>query len=314
MTVAFIFPGQGSQAVGMGKEFYDSFSIAKETYQEVDEALNYNLSRVIFNGPIEELSMTQNTQPALMVTSIAILRVILQQSGQNLSDLCSYVAGHSLGEYSAACAAQVFSLVDTAKLVNLRGASMQECVPLGKGGMAALLGMEDMEVDKLVAEASKVGICEIANDNSPGQVVISGEVAAIDHAITYAQGINKKAVKLTVSAPFHCSMMKPVERIMQDAFSKTKHNHPIVPLISNVNARLENDSNKILENLVKQVSATVKWRSSIESLKSIGVDKFIEIGAGKVLSGLNKRIDRDLNSCSIGTLSDMDNIVAQLIF
>ncbi|PIR38494.1 MAG: [acyl-carrier-protein] S-malonyltransferase [Alphaproteobacteria bacterium CG11_big_fil_rev_8_21_14_0_20_39_49] len=313
MSKAFVFPGQGSQFVGMGKDFADNFASAKDVFEEVDEALNEKLSAMIFEGTIEDLTMTRNTQPALMATSIAITRTIEKQSGKKLSDMCHYVAGHSLGEYSALCAAGAISLSDTAKLLRIRGNAMTDAVPQGQGSMAALIGTDYEQAAKISKEVSGYGVCQAANDNGGGQVVISGDAKAIDQAIIAAQNYGiKRAVKLAVSAPFHCELMLPAAKIMEDALGIVNLKSPNVPLIANVTADVVIDSEDIKKLLVKQVTGTVRWRESVLKLKEKGINKIVEFGAGKVLSTLVKRIDSDIESSSVQTVEDMEAFLKEI--
>jgi [acyl-carrier-protein] S-malonyltransferase len=306
MKSSIIFPGQGSQHIGMGKDFYDNFTVAKNIFEEVNDALNYNLSDIIFNGPIEDLTLTQHTQPALMAVSIAILETIKSELKTDIDRFANFVAGHSLGEYSALCATNSISLSDTAKLLQIRGESMQTAVPKGKGSMAAILSMEENEVDILCKEVSnEIYMCQIANDNCPGQIVVSGHTEAIDKLIEAVTSKSKKAIKLSVSAPFHCSLMDPVQIIMDNALSNTTIHQPILPLVANVTANIVTKPIDIKNNLVTQVSSRVRWNESMNFLISSGVDNFIEIGAGKVLSGLMKRIDKTKQALNISTVDDM---------
>jgi len=315
MTNALLFPGQGSQFIGMGKEAYDSFIEAKEAFQEVDDVLSQNLSNLIFNGSIEDLTKTENTQPALMVTSIALFRVLLKQSGKNISELANYVAGHSLGEYSALVAANSLSLADAAKLLRIRGNAMQDAVPKGNGGMAAIIGLTIDDVEEITKEVSDKHNEEvqIANDNSPGQVVISGSAKAIDLAeeISKLKGA-KKYVVLNVSAPFHSSLMKPATKIMKDAFDEVNFNTPSIPLIANVTAKEILDPQIIKNNLVEQVAGRVRWTETVQNLAENNITSTIEVGAGKVLSGLTKRIDRSIKPVSLQTPTDIDNYLESL--
>lgn len=307
MKKAFLFPGQGSQIVGMGKDFYDNFSVAKQVFQEVDDALNEKLSHLIFNGPIEELTLTANAQPAIMATSIAILRVLLQEKDCKIEQLCDFVAGHSLGEYTALCAAGSISLSDTAKLLKLRGQSMQGSVAPGVGGMVAVLGMELEKLNKILDEVSSynIGVCEVANDNCPGQLVISGHTKALEMCIEKILEAGSKAIKLPVSAPFHCSLMDPVKKIMEDAFAEIKVLKPVIPMVSNVLATSIEDVNEITKGLIEQISGRVRWRESILFLKDSGVDSFFELGAGKVLAGIMKRIDANQKTINIQSINDI---------
>lgn len=306
MKTALVFPGQGSQSVGMGKEFYDNFSIAKQVFEEVDDALNQKLSTLIFNGPIEELTLTANAQPAIMTTSIAILRTLQHETGKSITDLCSFVAGHSLGEYTALCAAEALSLRDTAKLVKLRGETMQNAIAPGVGAMAAVLGMELEQLKEILNTINRANsVCEIANDNCPGQIVISGHLAAIDAAIVKILAAGNKAIKLPVSAPFHCSLMDPVKKTMEKALNNIQVSPTKIPLIANVLANQVTQPNHVINCLVEQISGMVKWRESVIELKNLGVENIIEIGAGKVLNGMNKKIDSNFNLLNIQSINDI---------
>lgn len=314
MSTAFIFPGQGSQSVGMGQDLYDNFTAAKEAFQEIDDALSFSLSKIIFEGPDDALNMTENTQPALMAVSLAVMRVLEQQGGLKLAEEASYVAGHSLGEYSALTAAGSFGLSDTARLLRLRGQSMQKAVPIGQGAMAAILGLDFDDVDAIAAQsASSNGealVCEAANDNAPGQVVISGHVAAVERAVQLASEKGaKRAVLLPVSAPFHCQLMTPAAEAMHEALSDTTVKAPCVPVVANITARAETDPDAITSLLVEQVTGRVRWRESMAYLSENGVDHMIEIGAGKVLTGLMRRINRDVKTTNIGTAEDIDSFL-----
>lgn len=313
MTRAFVFPGQGSQAVGMGRELAEAFEAARRTFEEVDDALNQHLSRLMFEGPEGDLTLTENTQPALMAVSVAVARVLMEQGGLTLPRVATFVAGHSLGEYSALCAAGAFTLPDVARLLKLRGQAMQKAVPPGRGGMAALLGA-DLEQAREIAEAAAQGeVCAAANDNAPGQVVISGDATAIDRAIAIAaeRGL-KRTVRLPVSAPFHCSLMKPAAEAMEAALAAATVKAPVVPVISNVTAQPVSDPEVIRRLLVEQVTGAVRWRESVLFLKSTGVDQLAEIGAGKVLTGLAKRIDKEITSVTVGTPAEVDAFLKSL--
>jgi len=313
MTRSFVFPGQGSQAVGMGKEVFDSFAESKQAFEEVDEALKQNLSKLIFEGPIEELTLTQNTQPALMVTSIAILRALEKQAGKDISELCDYVAGHSLGEYTALCAAGSISLSDTAKLLKIRGEAMQAAVPEGQGGMAAIIGVDIATAEKIASEAAGEDSCQVANDNSDGQVVISGSKVAIERGEEIAKAVGaKRYVPLNVSAPFHSTLIISAADAMKQALSETEVNEPKVPLVANVTASVVTNPDEIKNLLVEQVTGRVRWRESVEYLGSKGVDTTVEVGSGKVLSGLTKRIVKDMNAVSIQTPEDIDKFLAEI--
>lgn len=313
MTKAFIFPGQGSQFVAMGKEAYDAFPIAREVFEEVNDALGENLSKLIFEGPIENLTLTQNTQPALMATSVALSRILEQESGKKIAELASFIAGHSLGEYSALCAAGAISLADTARLLRIRGNAMNEAVPAGKGGMVALIGVDFEKAQEIAAKVSDVGTCQAANDNGGGQVVISGEMAAIDKIVEIATDLGaRKAVKLPVSAPFHSSLMQPAAKIMQEALAEVEVKSPTVTLIANVTADEVTDPEQIKKLLVEQLTGMVRWRESIINLSDKGVSEFVEIGAGKVLAGLVKRIDRKKPSASLQTPNDIEEFLKKM--
>lgn len=304
MTTALIFPGQGSQTVGMGKELYDNYPAARAVFDEVDAALGEKLSDIIFNGPQEKLTLTENAQPAIMATSIAALRV-LQTVGFKVED-ASFVAGHSLGEYSALCAAGAISLTETARLLRVRGQAMQRSVPAGMGAMAALIGVDTAQAEQIANEAAQEDICSVANDNGGGQVVISGSRAAVERAveIAKAKGV-KRAVMLDVSAPFHCALMGPAAGVMDAALGAATIKSPIVPLIANVTANQETDPNTIRQLLVDQVTGMVRWRESMHRLKEKGVTRVVEIGAGKVLSGLMKRIEPEIQTVNFSSPADL---------
>ena len=306
MKKAFLFQGQGSQIVGMGKDLYDHYQIFREIFDEANDSTGVDFTSIIFSGPKAVLDLTINTQPALMLHSIAILKLIEHLSGKKLEEYCSYVAGHSLGEYTAICAAGMISIKDTLQLLRLRGKSMQEAVPLGVGAMAAILGAEYEIVEQILQVVNHTGVCAIGNDNCPGQIVISGTTEAIDEAIKLTKELGKKAVRLEVSAPFHCPLMDPVKKIMQDALDKIAMKKPQVPIITNVNAQETTDPLKIKTLLVEQISAQVKWRQSINYLVGKGVRSMYELGTGKVLAGLNKRIDESIVTM---VLSDRDSVL-----
>lgn len=313
MTVAFVFPGQGSQAVGMGKELADASAEARYVFEEVDDALDQKLTKLMFEGPEDELTLTENAQPALMAVSMAALRVLEKEGGVSLADKARFVAGHSLGEYSALAAAGTFSLADTARLLKTRGQAMQQAVPVGEGAMAALLGL-DMETTRSVADgASSEGVCMVANDNAPGQIVISGATAAVEKATELAkeQGA-KRAMLLPVSAPFHCSMMAPAADVMAEALGKVDMHDPVVPLIANVRASQVEAFDDIRDLLVEQVTSMVRWTESVTYMKEQGIETLIEIGAGKVLSGLARRIDRDLKALNVSAPDDVEAVLGEL--
>jgi [acyl-carrier-protein] S-malonyltransferase len=307
MSRAFVFPGQGSQAVGMGRELAEAFPEARHVFQEVDEALSQNLSRLMFDGPEDELTLTENAQPALMAVSLAVVRVLEGQGGLDLSQAAAFVAGHSLGEYSALAAAGTFTLADTARLLKLRGQSMQKAVPVGMGAMAALLGAEYEQAREIAAAAAEGEVCEAANDNGAGQVVVSGHKGAVERAMKIAaeRGI-KRAVMLPVSAPFHCALMQPAADAMAEALGKVAMQAPKVPLVANVIAATATDPAAIRDLLVRQVTGTVRWRESVLFMKQQGVSALVELGAGKVLAGLAKRIDKELTGTAIGTPADIE--------
>lgn len=314
---AFVFPGQGSQYIGMGLELANSFQEAKEVFQETDDALNQKLFSLMTSGSESDLNLTENTQPALMAVSVAVARVIEKQSGKALSDIASYVAGHSLGEYSALTAVNALSLPTAAKLLKLRGQAMQRAVPIGVGSMAAILGLDFTTVQLIANEAStKAGngfICQSANDNSDGQTVVSGHKDAVAIAIQLAgaQGA-KRAIELPVSAPFHCSLMAPAAEEMREALAQTDIEAPALPLIANVTAEIVTAPGEIRDLLVQQVTGTVRWRESVLGMKKKGVEELVELGAGKVLSGLAKRIDRDLTSLSVETPEQVEAFLENL--
>jgi [acyl-carrier-protein] S-malonyltransferase len=306
-TRAFVFPGQGSQAVGMGKELAAAFPQAKAVFAEVDDALGQKLSTLMFEGPEDQLTLTENAQPAIMAVSLAVLRVLEAEKGLNLATAAKFVAGHSLGEYSALCAAGTFSLADTARLLKLRGQAMQKAVPVGMGAMAALLGLNFEQAIEVAKEAMQGQVCTAANDNADGQVVVSGHTEAVERAIAIAgtKGA-KRAVKLPVSAPFHCPLMQPAAEAMQVALASVKMNTPAVPLVANVTASATSDVEAIRHQLVEQVCGTVRWRESVLFMKAQGVTELVEIGAGKVLSGLAKRIDKDMTAVNYGLPSEIE--------
>lgn len=301
MTRAFVFPGQGSQAVGMGMALAEAFPIAREVFEEVDDALSQALSRLIAEGPAEDLTLTENAQPALMAVSLAVTRVIESESGKSLSEIGSFVAGHSLGEYSALAAARAFSLADTARLLKQRGQAMQEAVPVGEGAMAAVLGLDLEAAEAVAAEAAEGEVCQAANDNAPGQVVLSGAKAAIDRAIDIAKSKGaKRALPLPVSAPFHCALMRPAADVMAKALEASAIAPPALPLIANVTAQPTVDPDTIRAQLVEQVCGRVRWRESMLTAQSSDIETLVELGAGKVLSGLAKRIHPELAGIAVG--------------
>ena len=305
-----VFPGQGSQKIGMGKELSDNFIEAKQVFEEVNDALNFDLTSVMWEGTDNEISLTSNAQPALMACSIATLRVLNTITNKKLPDLADYVCGHSLGEYTAMTAAEVFSLHQCAILLRLRGNAMQEAVPIGKGAMAALIGT-NLETAKEVSDKVKsFGVCDIANDNSEGQVVISGDILAVEKAIKLSKDLGiKRAVILPVSAPFHCQLMKPAQIIMENALNELIFKTPIVPIIPNVNVSPETNPDKLRKNLIDQVTGTVRWRETMKFADKQGVKKVIELGSGKVLSGIAKRMIKNVVTISIENTEDFKNFI-----
>ena len=306
---AFLFPGQGAQAIGMGKDLAENFLVSKNVFEEVNDALGQDLSGLIWNGDIETLTLTENAQPALMATSIAAIKA-LEAEGIKF-DQASYIAGHSLGEYSALCAAGSLSLTDTAKLLRIRGKAMQDAVPFGLGAMAAILGLDFETVSQITNLSSDDQICQAANDNDPGQVVISGHKNAVEQTIELAKNAGaKRAVLLPVSAPFHCSLMQPAADIMAKALNDIKLEDPIVPLVANVRANEQNNGDMIKDLLIEQVTGSVRWRESIEFMISKGVSEVFEIGAGKALSGMVRRIDREI---SVNQVFDTSSVHAAVL-
>lgn len=313
MSRAFIFPGQGSQSIGMGQELYNSFTEAKEVFQEVDDALGQNLSQLIFTGEADDLNLTENTQPALMAVSMAAVRVLEKQGGFILADKARFVAGHSLGEYSALTAAGSLALSDTARLLKLRGTEMQKAVPVGQGAMAAILGLDFADVETIAQDASASGVCTAANDNSVGQVVVSGSKAAVEAAVALAgERGAKKAVMLPVSAPFHCALMEPAAQAMERALAETTINAPTPTVVANVTAQAETSADSIRQLLVEQVTGMVRWRESVLWMAENGVDEMVELGAGKVLCGLVRRIDKSIATHAAGTPEQIEALIETL--
>jgi [acyl-carrier-protein] S-malonyltransferase len=306
MARAFIFPGQGSQAVGMGQALSLASAAAREVFQEVDEALGQNLSKLMFEGPEANLTLTENAQPAIMANAIAALRVLEKEGGLLLADKAAYVAGHSLGEYTALCAAGSIGLAETARLLKLRGQAMQAAVPVGEGAMAALLGLDFEAAVKAAAEGAQGEVCQAANDNAPGQVVISGHKAAVERAIEIAKGLGaKRGMLLPVSAPFHCSLMAPAAEKMAEALAGANIAAPFVPVVANVTAAPIADPAEIRRLLVEQVTGTVRWRESVLAMADLGVDSFVEFG-GKVLGPMIKRIAPDAATLSLVSMDDIE--------
>jgi [acyl-carrier-protein] S-malonyltransferase len=306
---AFVFPGQGSQYIGMGKPLYESFTEAREVFEEVNETLKQNLTQLMFSGEEEDLTLTENAQPALMAHSLAVMRILERQAGYSLKSQAQFCAGHSLGEYAALCASGVYSLAATARLLKTRGQAMQQAVPVGKGGMAALIGATVEQAEAVAQQAATGGfVCEVANDNAPGQVVLSGDMAAIDQALEIAKEHSiKRALKLPVSAPFHSSLMAPAAALMATALAQeTIQSMPVIPLISNVTATPIETEEQIPERLITQVTGRVRWVESMTYLTQNGVTEMVEIGAGKVLSGLMRRINKDVTVINIETPEDIE--------
>jgi [acyl-carrier-protein] S-malonyltransferase len=313
MAIAFTFPGQGSQSIGMGKDLADAFPQAAQVFAEVDDALGEKLSDIMWNGPEETLTLTANAQPALMAVSIAALRV-LQAEGLDLKSKVAYVAGHSLGEYSALCAAGTFSLADTARLLRIRGNAMQAAVPVGMGAMAAIIGLEQPGVEAICLEASALGACQIANDNGGGQLVISGEKSAVEKAAALATDKGaKRAILLPVSAPFHSTLMAPAADAMRAALENVEKRDPVVPLIANVRAAPVSDAGEIAALLVEQVTGQVRWRETVEWFAANDVTTLYEIGSGKVLTGLARRIDKSVNGIAVNSPADIEAALQTLI-
>jgi [acyl-carrier-protein] S-malonyltransferase len=309
---AFIFPGQGSQAVGMGKALAEASPVARAVFEEVDEALGQHLSRLMFEGPADELTLTANAQPAIMANAIATLRVLEKEGGLRLADKADYVAGHSLGEYTALCAAGALDLATTALLLRHRGEAMQAAVPVGQGGMAALLGADIATAQKIADAAAQGDVCTVANDNDPSQVVISGAKAAIDRAIDLAKEYGaKRAIALPVSAPFHCPMMQPAADAMDKALIDARIDTPLVPVFANVTAQPVSDVDTIRKLLVEQVTGMVRWRESVLNMADTGVERFVELG-GKVLAPMVKRIAPDVDAVSVISMDDIEALAKSL--
>ncbi len=307
MTRAFTFPGQGSQAVGMGQALAEAYAPAREVFEEVDEALGQSLSRVMWDGPADDLTLTENAQPALMAVSLAVMRVLEREAGLDLAQAAKFVAGHSLGEYSALAAAGALGLADAARLLRVRGQAMQKAVPVGEGAMAALLAIDIEKVTAEVLTGAGAEVCTIANDNAPGQVVISGHKAAVEAAIVKAKEAGAKmGVLLPVSAPFHCELMAPAAEAMEAALAEVSLRAPVVPVVANVTAEAVGDPDRIRALLVEQVTGRVRWRESVLYMAENGVESVVEAGAGKVLTGMHKRIKRDLALFSLESPQDIE--------
>lgn len=313
MAVAFVFPGQGSQVVGMGRELAEAYGAAREVFEEVDAVLSQNLSQIMWEGPKETLTLTENAQPALLAVSMAVMRVLEQEKGFSLKGKVKFVAGHSLGEYSALAAAGAFSLADAVRLLKLRGQAMQAAVPVGKGAMSALLGV-GIDVARKVAQAAAQGdVCQIANDNEPLQVVLSGDKSALDRVLEVGKQFGvRRTVPLPVSAPFHCALMQPAADAMAEALASIDVQVPIVPVVANVIAEPVTDPAEIKMRLVEQVTGTVRWRECVTYMTANGVTDIYEVGVGKVLAGLVKRTEKTLNAISIGTPAEVDAALDQL--
>jgi [acyl-carrier-protein] S-malonyltransferase len=313
MAVAFVFPGQGSQGVGMGRELAEAYGAAREVFEEVDAVLSQNLSQIMWEGPKETLTLTENAQPALLAVSMAVMRVLEQEKGFSLKGKVKFVAGHSLGEYSALAAAGAFSLADAVRLLKLRGQAMQAAVPVGKGAMSALLGV-GIDVARKVAQAAAQGdVCQIANDNEPLQVVLSGDKSALDRVLEVGKQFGvRRTVPLPVSAPFHCALMQPAADAMAEALASIDVQVPIVPVVANVIAEPVTDPAEIKMRLVEQVTGTVRWRECVTYMTANGVTDIYEVGVGKVLAGLVKRTEKTLNAISIGTPAEVDAALDQL--
>jgi [acyl-carrier-protein] S-malonyltransferase len=313
MTRALVFPGQGSQAVGMGRELAGAFAAAREVFEEVDEALRQHLSRVIFEGPEADLTLTENAQPALLAVSLAVMRVLERDAGLELHRHVACVAGHSLGEYSALASARALSLSDAARLLKRRGQAMQRAVPVGEGAMAALLGLELEAARGIVAAAAEGEVCAVANDNGAAQVVVSGHKAAVERAVAIAAERGaKRAIMLPVSAPFHCPLMAPAAREMEEALASVDLREPYVPLVANVTAAETSAPEEIRRLLVEQVTGLVRWRESVLAMQAKGVHELVELGAGRVLSGLARRIDRALTTVALGAPAEIEAFVKTL--
>jgi len=309
LSITFVFPGQGAQVIGMGQTLARAYPNSRNVFEEVDDALNFKLSKLVWEGEIEELTLTENAQPALMATSIATLRA-MEEEGISL-DTVKYFAGHSLGEYSALCAAGALDLADTARLLRLRGKSMQKAVPIGVGAMAAILGLNFELVEKIAQEASQKQVCQAANDNDPNQVVISGNLEAVERAIILAKEKGaKRAIILPVSAPFHCELMQPASDVMAEAFSKVSFKIPSSPIVANYTALPVVDPSEIKNLLIKQITGRVRWRETINYISQNGVDKVIEIGSGKALTGMIRRINKDINCYNIGSSDDLNKFLS----
>ena len=307
MPTAFVFPGQGSQAVGMGKELAEAFQTARYLFEELDESLSQNLSRIMFEGPEDALTLTENTQPALMAVSSAVMRVLETDGGVDLAKTCQYIAGHSVGEYSALTAAKALAFSDAARVLKSRGQAMQVAVPLGEGAMAALIGIEMEAVDSILGELPSDAVCAVAGDNAPGQIVISGATGAVEMALEIAKERGaRRAIILPVSAAFHCPLMAPAAEVMEQVLAGTPFGVPSVPLVANVIADVETRPDELRRNLVEQVTERVRWRESVLFMKDNGVDTLVELGAGNVLTGMTRRIDKELTGVAVQSPEDIE--------
>ena len=313
MKRALVFPGQGSQAVGMGRELAAAFATARETFEEIDEALQQRLSRLMFEGPEAELTLTENAQPALMAASLAVMRVLARDGGLELKRNAAFVAGHSLGEYSALAAADALGMGDAARLLKRRGLAMQRAVPVGEGAMAALLGLDLAEAQSVAEAAAQGQVCACANDNGPGQVVVSGNKQAVERAIAIAAERGaRRSILLPVSAPFHCALMAPAAREMEEALGAVEFREPLVPLVANVSAAPVQDPDEIRRLLVAQVTGLVRWRECVLAIRAAEVEEIAEIGTGRILTGLAKRIDRELAAVAVGTPAEIEIFLKRL--
>ncbi|HEX5319785.1 MAG TPA: ACP S-malonyltransferase [Stellaceae bacterium] len=312
MKRAFVFPGQGSQASGMGKELAEAFSAARLLFEEVDDALSQHLSRLMFEGPEPDLMLTENAQPALLAASMAVIRVLEAEAGFDPTSQIAYVAGHSLGEYSALAAARTFAVGDAVRLVKRRGQAMQKAVPVGEGAMAALLGLDIDAAREVAEEAAGDGVCDVANDNCPGQVVVSGSAEAVNRAVSLASARGSRPRLLPVSAPFHCKLMAPAADVMAEALADTRLNPPLVPVVANVSATATEDVDVIRTLLVEQVTSMVRWRETVLLFRLNEVEEIVEIGAGKVLAGLSRRIDREMAVVSAGSAAETEELMKRL--
>lgn len=313
MKRAFVFPGQGSQQPGMGRDLAAAFAPARLLFEEVDDALSQHLSRLMFDGPENDLTLTENAQPALLAASLAVIRVLEAEAGFDIAKQVAYVAGHSLGEYSAHAAAGTFSVADAVRLVKRRGQAMQKAVPVGEGAMAALLGLDIAAAREIADGTAGYGICVVANDNCPGQIVVSGHTAAVARAVALAAERGaRRSIMLPVSAPFHCPLMAPAAAVMEEALGAVALTAPAVPVVANVTAAPTTDPDEIRELLVEQVIRMVRWRETVLLFKAQEVEEVVEIGSGRVLAGLVKRIDRDLLALSVGTAAETEALMSRL--